>query len=127
MNLSNAPDHVLEALVKAALVRNPLGPVFTAMALSVNAEAHLTLEQAERWNRAIERAWTSLSDERQTGAAGYVMKPGPKSLVRRRRARGLSQTAQTSCGRFRIALRALRAMRMDRSISHPSHCRHQGS
>lgn len=62
MELSNAPDHVLEALAKAALVRNPLGPVFAAMALSVNAEAHLTPEQAERWNRAIERAWTSIVD-----------------------------------------------------------------
>jgi hypothetical protein len=64
MELSNAPDQVLEALAKAAMVRNPLGPVYAAMALSVNAEAHLTPEQAERWNRAIERAWGSLSNTR---------------------------------------------------------------
>jgi hypothetical protein len=62
MELSNAPDDVLEALAKAAMVRNPLGPVFAAMALSVNAEAHLSPAEAERWNRAIERAWTSLVD-----------------------------------------------------------------
>lgn len=66
MKLSNAPDDVLEALAKAALLRNPLGPVFAAMALSVNAEAHLTPEQAERWNRAIERAWSSLVDKTET-------------------------------------------------------------
>jgi hypothetical protein len=62
MELSNAPDHVLEALAKAAMVRNPLGPVVTAMAMSVNAEANLPPEEAERWNRAIERAWSSLVD-----------------------------------------------------------------
>lgn len=65
MELSNAPDHVLEALAKAALLRNPLGPVFAAMALSVNAEAHLSPAEAERWNRAIERAWTSLDEASQ--------------------------------------------------------------
>ncbi len=62
MELSNAPDGVLEALARAALLRNPLGPMFAAMALSVNAEASLSPEEAERWNRAIERALTSLSD-----------------------------------------------------------------
>lgn len=62
MELSNAPDHVLEALAKEALLRNPLGPVLAAMALSVNAEAHLSPAEAERWNRAIERAWTSIVD-----------------------------------------------------------------
>lgn len=77
MELSNAPDHVLEALAKAALLHNPLGPVFATMALSVNAETHLPPEEAERWNRAIERAWTSLSDERETGASGHLDDAGP--------------------------------------------------
>jgi hypothetical protein len=62
MELSKAPDHVLEALAKAALLRNPLGPVVAAMALSVNAEANLPADEAERWNRAISRAWASLSE-----------------------------------------------------------------
>ncbi len=62
MKLSNATDQELETLAVAALLNNPLGPVFTAMAMSVNAEANLPPEEAERWNRAIERAWTSLVD-----------------------------------------------------------------
>ena len=77
MELSNAPDFVLEALAKAALLRNPLGPVYAAMALSVDAEENLPPEEAERWNRAIERAWTSLSDARETGASGHRDEAGP--------------------------------------------------
>jgi hypothetical protein len=69
MELSNAPDHVLEALAKAALLRNPLGPVVAAMALSVNAEANLPAAEAERWNRAIERAWASLDEARAAQSA----------------------------------------------------------
>lgn len=72
MELSNAPDHVLEALAKAAMVRNPLGPVFAAMALSVNAEAHLSPAEAERWNKAIERAWSSLVDASESAPANDV-------------------------------------------------------
>lgn len=62
MELSNASDEVLEVLAKAALLQNPLGPMLTAVAMSVNAEANLSPAEAERWNRAIGRAWTSIQD-----------------------------------------------------------------
>lgn len=57
MDLSTAPDAVLEALARAALLRNPLGQIFAALALSCNAESHLA--EAVQWSR-VDVPWRGI-------------------------------------------------------------------
>jgi hypothetical protein len=65
MDLSTAPDSVLEALARAALLSNPFGPFVGALVLSAGAAENLPESEAKRWNHAIERAMKSLSTHQE--------------------------------------------------------------
>lgn len=47
-------------------IASALLSAFGLKLLSVNSEANLPAADAERWNRAIERAWASLPDSSES-------------------------------------------------------------